>query len=47
MEMEDDFMQKIQDKERFIPKQNNIIKEQDKLIKPLQKQLQQAKHKNS
>jgi hypothetical protein len=42
MEMEDDFMQEIQDKERFIAKQSKIIEEKDKLIKELKKQLAES-----
>jgi hypothetical protein len=39
MEMEDDFIKELQDKERLIANQSKMIEEKDKLIKELNKQL--------
>jgi hypothetical protein len=41
MEMEDDFIKELQDKERFIAKQGKTIKEQDKTLKEQEKALKE------
>jgi hypothetical protein len=43
MEMEDDFMQELQDKERFIAKQNKTLEEKNKTIKEDKKVIKENK----
>jgi hypothetical protein len=42
MEVEDDYLLELQDKERFIDRQNRLLEEKDRAIEELKKQLAEA-----
>jgi hypothetical protein len=46
MEMEDDYMKELQDKERLLAQKDKIIEEQGRAIEELKRQLEELKDKN-
>jgi hypothetical protein len=46
MEMEDDYLKDLQDRERLIAKQQKIIEDKDKIIEELMQRLAENKKQN-